>query len=446
MTCTNSVSFINPRSVYKSAQGTYPQEIHHFYWDITTIWMADYNMMVSYDNQANILSEIRIDANTGDTTSRIVNTYDAAGRLTERLNQNWINGSWENYQRELYVYDEHDNLTITLFQTWQGGNWFSNSGSRNNYVYDASNHITEMIQQWWDSNTSSWININKYIYSYDVNGYLIERVYQGWDSCLLSWYSVTKQIFTVNASGMAEEVITMNWDNGISNWINYSKLINIIYHEWTGDFNTSDHESYTALLWNSGIWENWTRVSTTYDANGGWVRIAENYFNNNWVNSKKETQSYDEHGNYTGYQFDLWVNNTWSTDNGTKFLLTYDGNNLIQRIYQMWVFSQYDNQWKEEYSDFISIEGIDIGKANTANLRLFPNPTHGTFYLKLDDPDRDMTTLEIVAADGHVVCTRVISDPDIQLLELDLSECAKGIYFVRLYDTREVKVGKVILQ
>ena len=25
---------------YKSTNNTYPQEIHHFYWDVTTIWMA----------------------------------------------------------------------------------------------------------------------------------------------------------------------------------------------------------------------------------------------------------------------------------------------------------------------------------------------------------------------------------------------------------------------
>ena len=131
--------------VYKSTKGSFPQEINHFYWDVTTIWMADYNKIVTYDNHGNILTEITADANTGDTTTGIVNTYDAQGILTESVNQIWNNGAWENFSKLFYEYDEMDNLTIVLQFMWQAGNWVANGGNKYTYTYDLNNNITEEI-------------------------------------------------------------------------------------------------------------------------------------------------------------------------------------------------------------------------------------------------------------------------------------------------------------
>jgi len=101
---------------YKSTNNTYPQEIQHYYWDVTTIWMADYNYFVTYNDHANILSQIKVIANTNDTLERIMNTYDNEGRQTESLQQYLNNGNWENSWRMVRTYDDHGNeITIFLF-------------------------------------------------------------------------------------------------------------------------------------------------------------------------------------------------------------------------------------------------------------------------------------------------------------------------------------------
>ncbi len=172
---------------YKSTQGSFPQEIHHFYWDVTTIWMADYNEFKTYDNHANVLTEISVDANSGDTTTGTVNTYDAQGRLSESLAQIWNNGAWENSYKTHIEYDGMGNMTVYLQFTWQAGNWLANFGYKYEYTYDVNNNITVEIYQSWNTTSSSWVNSGKTLNTYDANGNLTESVYQGWDPNSSSW-------------------------------------------------------------------------------------------------------------------------------------------------------------------------------------------------------------------------------------------------------------------
>jgi hypothetical protein len=434
--------------VYKSTQGSFPQEIHHFYWDVTTIWMADYDKMVSYDNFGNMLNEIMVDANTGDTSTQIVNTYDIEGRMTTSLSQLWVNGNWENNQKLYYEFDEHGNQTIFLQQNWQGNSWVANSGTKYTYTYDINDHITEKVEQWWDNNIISWINYYKSIYNYDLNGYLIERIFQQWDSNTSSWNSSSKQTYTNNSSGVTIEMLAQTWDNVNSIWVNDSRYINLIWHNWTGDFNASEFESYTVLYWTNGIWENYYRINITYDAYGGSIKIMETYFNGNWANSTRETNSFDEHGNSTCYTFEFWINNVWVIDMGTNFLLTYSGNDIIQRIVQnydhinmLWV-----NMFKEEYSDFIYTQGIASGSSLPADLSVYPNPTSGILYISMDGNGQEVHSLEIVNLNGQVVYQSQLNVTDLPIHEIDLSNCSKGVYFVKLRNANDVKVGKVILQ
>ena len=170
----------------------------------------------------------------------------------------------------------------------------------------------------------------KWISTYDVNGYLTERVFQGWDSNTSTWNSSGKRTFTINASGIIIEDLKQTWDNINSIWVNSERWINILWYEWTGDPDDSEYASYTVLWWTNGIWANYYRVNITYDAYGGSVKTQESYFNGNWENTTRETYSYDQHKNYTGWQFEMWFNNTWSIDMGNKNILTYTGDDVME--------------------------------------------------------------------------------------------------------------------
>lgn len=433
--------------VYKSTQGSFPQEIHHFYWDITTIWMADYNKMVSYDNYGTILTELIMNANTGDTSDRTVYTYDNEGRETEILYQNWSNGNWENNIRQIHTYDVNDNPEVFLEQMWQGGSWATNWGNKYVYTYDVNNHITEEILQLWDANNNNWSNYDRYFYSYDVNGYLIEHISQWWDDVNNVWYSVGKQIFTYNGSGVIVEVINQSWDNTNSVWVNSYKYIDIVWYDWSGNLEDSEVESYTELAWNSGIWENYSKFSATFDAYGSSVLITQYYFNGNWVNSSKQTSTFDAHGNFIEYTYEFWVNNAWVIDIGEKNLLTYNGNDVIQRIMQSYDHANmvWFNTMKEEYSDFIYTQGIYPVSSTQDGINLFPNPVSETLNIYAVDNSIIIQKIEIVSLSGQIVFEMQASAVSHGKVQINMTDLKEGVYFVRLQHASGITVGKVIV-
>jgi hypothetical protein len=407
--------------------------------------MPDFNKYVTYDNQGNILTEMKTNANTGDTTERYVNTYDAQERLIKSILQFWMNGNWENIEQYYYEFDNHDNLTISLHHIWQAGNWVAMDGQKYIYTYD-NNNITEEIAQNWNSWNTSWVNNFKHIFTYDVNGYISERVYQTWDVNLNTWNSSSKETYTVNGSGAVTEVIMLSWDNINSAWVNQEKHTNILWYNWTGELIGSKLQSMTALNWNSGVWENWFRINCTYDALGGCVRIQETYFNSTWVNATKYTQSYDEHGNLILNQNEFWINNAWVIDMGNKYLLTYNGNNVTQKIEQMWNQLEWINTFKEEYSDFANIQGFNNYSNIQTSVHFFPNPSYGILNLEVENTNSEPLLLEIANMSGQTVYRKQLIASDFPVYKIDLSSLKKGIYIVIFQNTYKVSVGKIIIQ
>lgn len=443
---TNSIG--TEQGILKSVQNSYPCEVNHYFWDVTTIWMPDYNMYKTYDTHGNIMTEMQANANTGDTTERYVYTYDSQQRLTKEVYQLWNNGNWVNAEQYYFEFDDQDNPTIWLHQIWQGGNWVANNGAKYIYTYDINNNITEKIFQNWDNMNTTWKNSMKYIYTYDLNGYLTERVYQTWDDIFNVWASMYKEIHTVSGSGVVNETIYQSWDNPNSTWVNQEKHANILWHEWSGDVYESQIQSYTSLQWNSGIWENWYRETITYDAYGGSVNLMENYFNGNWMNATKETLTYDEHAYLTGDKVEFWTNNVWVIDHGFKNLLTYNNNDLVQKINQNWdqFAQQWANSYKEEYSDFVNIGGINSIPLQQAGLLLYPNPTSGIVNLEMNAPDEEIISVTVMNATGQVVYDQRISTTGSPEYKIDLVGCSKGIYFVKIDYARGTVTGKLIIR
>lgn len=434
--------------IYKSTNNSYPKEINHFYWDVTTIWMADYNYFVNYDNHGNILSQFIVIANTNDTTGRIVNTYDNEQRLTEALVQNWNNGNWENTFRNVYTYDNQGNQLVSLGQMWQYPNWVTTYGSKYDYTYNQNNNITEEITQNWDSGNLSWINNYKDIYTYDANGYLIETISQYWDINTSIWMSSYKEIYTNDAGGVPAEAISQDWDEISNMWVNEEKFIDIVWHDWTGDPYESDLESLTSLEWASGIWENSYRVNYTYDSFGGYVEIEEEYFNGNWENAYRYSDMYDAHGNELGYTDEYWDNGVWKMSYGDKYILTYNGIDLVERIYQYWNtgLESFENSWKEEYSNFVTMESVEKNVISLASINLFPNPASEILNLEVKNMAFENLSIEITNVNGQRIYFRQYNQAGQFENSIDVSDYAKGIYFIKVQNAEETKVKKVVIQ
>ena len=431
---------------YLSPQASFPRETHRFYWDVTTIWMPDYIRYTTYDSHGNVLILLKTDASTGDTLERTTYTWDTEQRITKIIQQLWTNGNWENNEQIYFEYDDHGNQTIFLFYTWQGG-WEPMQGTKHIYTYD-NNNMVEEITQYWNQVQTTWDNVNKFIYTYDINGYRTEQVYQTWDGNLNVWSSMTKESYMLDALGIPYEMIVQSWDDANSAWVNYMKHTNIVWHEWSGEFYDSDLQSVTNLQWNNGIWENYSRIECDWDANGSCIETQQQYFNGNWTNSMRHTENYDDHGQFILYTSEYWMNNTWVIDMGSQNLLTYDGNDLIRRIAQEYdhITHVWINSFKEEYSDFIYIQGIGDNPMARFSIQLYPNPSTGMLYLQPELTETAIISIEVMNTGGQVVYSENITNSGETVHPVDLSGCAKGLYVVKLTVGGKTGMGKVVVR
>ncbi len=113
--------------------------------------------------------------------------------------------------------------------------------------------------------------------------------------------------------------------------------------------------------WNGSAWVNTDKNSYTYDGNNNLTELLlQTWDGSAWVNSGKYSYAYDGNNNQTELLFQTWDGSAWVNFN--KGLLTYDGNNnQTELLFQTWDGSAWINSYKYSYTyneDNILIESL----------------------------------------------------------------------------------------
>ncbi|MDD4646383.1 MAG: T9SS type A sorting domain-containing protein, partial [Bacteroidales bacterium] len=94
---------------------------------------------------------------------------------------------------------------------------------------------------------------------------------------------------------------------------------------------------------------------------------------------------------------------------------------------------------------FESASGVDNGDlANT--LSVYPNPTNGKFTVSISNNEATDMTIELVNISGQVVYRNDVKAAYSYNEDIDASSFAKGVYYLKVNDGKDVKVEKVVLQ
>jgi agmatine/peptidylarginine deiminase len=97
--------------------------------------------------------------------------------------------------------------------------------------------------------------------------------------------------------------------------------------------------------------------------------------------------------------------------------------------------------------EFVVFDPTDISTENKAVVSLFPNPTKGNLSIALHYLNEKTASIEIFDVNGRVLRSLSIENTgDYHLLRLDVSDLAKGTYFVRFIGEKQVKTSKFILR
>jgi len=167
-----------------------------------------------YDEQGNLITEFLLDwyLDEWDSTSRSDYSYEM-GMLSQSVDKNYNNNSWENRTRYNYVYDQNHNLTTELVERWVDKKW-QNRWLFTDYYSLKDKRDSSLFQTWVNG---GWQNDRKTVYYYSENQIDLDSlVLKSWDG--VSWINFLKREVVSDANHNQIEQLDKFWNNGV--WLN----------------------------------------------------------------------------------------------------------------------------------------------------------------------------------------------------------------------------------
>jgi hypothetical protein len=393
-----------------SVIGSYPQRVKESHW-AETGWELWQNIKIVYNSYG---SPTEIIYEMGENSQiRKKYSYDDAGYRTEILTQYLNDGNWENQERQSWKYGENKSYRTFLSETWADGNWQLTDGQNQSYSYDESDRLDEEILTQYDSGKGVWENMQKNKYYYPGSDEQYNMVY------IFLWAG--------------------QWDL-IQRW-DYTWRTSLDFDVITKMANPLQEDFWTIQGKTTYYLENQNLIITNYGYlpdNGGEYRATD-----------RIRMPADVHGNPTGNYFERNITDEgWVIEYGTRYDLTYSGNNLAERITEE--FNIYESPyWKlavmEEFSDFASM-GVEVPSLSDAGLTFFPNPAGDQTRVSLAGEWSGTVTLSVFSMTGLKISQQPFAVSGLAInLNLNLTGLSPGIYLVTASDGLGRDLGRKIL-
>ncbi|MFC2152435.1 T9SS type A sorting domain-containing protein [Bacteroidota bacterium] len=101
-----------------------------------------------------------------------------------------------------------------------------------------------------------------------------------------------------------------------------------------------------------------------------------------------------------------------------------------------------DSELTGSYSITVGINNPD----GIVSMNIFPNPSEGLFTLEMNASKAGDFKVEIINIQGQVVYTNEIHQDGFYKDQIDISNEASGIYYIRINDGNSMKVSKIMIQ
>jgi len=354
--------------------------------------------------------------------------YDANNNRTNGVDQNLDGDVWVNFKKTESSYDVNNNIITNFIQNWTGNSW-ENEGNYF-YTYDANNNRTSMMYQNWNSN--DWMNIVMFSYTYDANNNQLSGLNQKWSG---EWVNVSQFVNTYDSNNNLLTELDQQWV--LDSWEN-SKLMTNFYDE--------DNNTLSSVLqqnWYVNVWKDAYLSTYSYDANNNPTSIlTQSWFNNVWYDIRLDTRTYDSNNNTTSILEQTWNGYEW--ENFLQNLASYNAMSFIENYsFKFWGTGQTDVTSGDSTHYFMQpAVGVNDLIVSEGNINVYPNPGTGKFTINSSDA---INSVEVYNLLGKQVYSEQLSN-QLSTAEIDISDFAKGIYFVKISDGKNTSTRKILVQ
>lgn len=216
-------------------------------------------------------------------------------------------------------------------------------------------------------------------------------------------------------------------DRLVSPYLNFSELSNVYLtfdHAYARRFNQKDS---LVIYISNGCEENW-------------VRIWANGPDGNGIFETSPATPYE----FTPLLNDDWCGLGWGADCFTLDLSEWAGQNNVKIA-----FESYNHMGNNLYLDNITVSNTTTSNTilpATGTFSVYPNPGNGLFTIYASGLT-GATKMDIINAQGQMVLKKSFTNENgAGQTTIDLRELPEGVYIVRLNDTQNVYVKKLIIE
>jgi hypothetical protein len=93
----------------------------------------------------------------------------------------------------------------------------------------------------------------------------------------------------------------------------------------------------------------------------------------------------------------------------------------------------------------MSTGAASVIESKLSQIRLHPNPSTGIFNLNIPSVDQPID-VQVMNVAGQVIYSNSVENNGASTIQIDLNKNAKGVYFVKITDSSETVVKKVVIK
>lgn len=339
--------------------------------------------------------------------NKLTQTTDAAGRVTEVLNEYNFGNGWQESSKYFYTYDASGNITERESWSPSGPNGPLKMYWKETYAFNTANQLTEVINYRWDNMVVPQQYTAQTRTTYTYNGtqlttILEERNNNG------SWEPTTRNNYTYPTPTIVEMIVERY------NPLNSSWTPSVMNTE-TLDANGNVIHNLTAIYAGSGNWENDHEYHYTYDA-------ANNMLTNevkDWDNGILEPSvlyayTYNSDNHKTSYVLKEWDGSAYVPANG---------NDSIRYHYAF-------------------PTGIATAAKSKNDVQIYPVPASNSITIRFANDDNAAHTATLLNATGQVVKHTQLAG---NMAQVDVQDVPAGNYILQVHNGASVATQKIVI-